>query len=104
MNTAAKAITCKRSMIMSHHYLLSYTCFDRQLIVFKILLYTFKAIHGVTPTHLTELIRPYVPKQALRSTDQLLQQQPTHKLKSIGLRAYLWNSLPFEMQRICLYF
>ena len=53
---------------------------------------------------LTELISPYIPRRALRSADQLLLEQPTHKLKSIGLRAfsvsapYLWNSLPFEIR------
>ncbi|CAH3113641.1 unnamed protein product [Porites lobata] len=62
------------------------------------------ALHGATPTSLTELISPYVPRRALRSADQLLLQQPTHKLKLIGLRAfsvcapYLWNSLPFEIK------
>ena len=69
----------------------------------KILLYTFKALHGATPTYLTELISPYVPRRALTSADQLLLEQPTLKLK-IGLRAfsvcapYLWNSLPFEIK------
>ena len=77
----------------------------RQRIVFKILLYTFKALHGATPMYLTELISPYIPRRAIRSADQLLLEQPTHKLKSIGLRAfssvcapYLWNSLPFEIK------
>ena len=71
---------------------------------FKILLYTFKALHGATPTYLTELISPYVARRALRSADQLLLKQPRHKLKLIGLRAfsvcapYLWNSLPFEIK------
>ena len=66
-------------------------------------MYTFKALHAVTPTYLAELISPYVLRRALRSTDKLLLEQPTHKLKSIGLRAfsvyvpYLWNSLPFEI-------
>ena len=75
-----------------------------QRIVFKILLYTFKALHGATPKYLTELISPYVPRRALRSADQLLLEQPTHKLKLIGLRAfsvcppYLWNSLLFEIK------
>ena len=75
-----------------------------QRIVFKILLYTLKALHGATPTYLTEFISPYVPRRALRSADQLLLEQPTHKLKLIGLRAfsvcapYLWNSLPFEIK------
>ena len=103
MNAAAKLITCKRKLdnvtplLIKLHWLPV-----RQRIVFKIFLYAFKALHGVTPTYLAELISPYVPRRALRSTDQLLLEQPMHKLKSVGLRAfsvcmsYLWNSLPFE--------
>ena len=105
MNAAAKVITCKRKfdhvtpLLIELHWLPV-----RQRIVFKILLYTFKALHGATPTYVTELISPYVPRRALRSADQLLLEQPTHKLKLIGLRAfsvcapYLWNSLPFEIK------
>ena len=105
MNAAAKVITCKRKfdhvtpLLIELHWLPV-----RQRIVFKILLYTFKALHGATPTYLTELISPYVPRRALWSADQPLLEQPTHKLKLIGLRAfsvcapYLWNSLPFEIK------
>ena len=105
MDATAKAITCKRKfdhvtpLLIELHWLPV-----RQRIVFKILLYTFKALHGATPTYLTELISPYVPRRALRSADQPLLEQPTHKLKLIGLRAfsvcapYLWNSLPFEIK------
>ena len=76
----------------------------RQRIVFKILLYNFKALNGVLPTNLTELISSCVPGQALRFADQLLLELPTQKLKSIGLRAssvctpYLWDSLPFKIK------
>ncbi|XP_067050289.1 uncharacterized protein [Acropora muricata] len=105
MNAEAKVIICERKfdhvtpLLIELHWLPV-----RQRIVFKILLYTFKALHGVTPMYLTELISPYIPRRALRSADQLLLEQPTHKLKSIGLRAfsvcalYLWNSLPFEIK------
>ena len=105
MNTEAKVITCKRKfdhvtpLLIELHWLPV-----RQRIVFKILLYTFKALHGVTPTYLTELISPYVPQRAHRSADQRLLEEPTHKLKSIGFRAflecapYLWNSLLFEIK------
>ena len=61
-------------------------------------------LHGATPTYLTELISLHVPRRALRSADQPLLEQPTHKLKLIGLRAFsvcapkLWNSLPFEIK------
>ena len=46
----------------------------------------------------------FAPGRHFRSADQLLLEQPTHKLKLIGLRAlsvcapYLWNSLPFEIK------
>ena len=60
----------------------------RQRIVFKTILYTFKALHGVTPTYLTELVSPYVPTQGLRSADQPLLERPMHKRKSIGSRAF----------------
>ena len=72
--------------------------------VFKILLYNFKALHGVLPTYLTELISSCVPGQPLRFADQLLLELPTQKLKSIGFRAfsvctpYLWDSLPFKIK------
>ena len=106
MNAAAKGITCKQKLdhitplLIELHWLPV-----RQRIIFKILLYTLKALHGPAPTYLTELISPYVPRRALRSADQLLLEQPTHKLKLTGLRAfsvcapYLWNSVLFEIKR-----
>ena len=63
MNAAAKEITCKRKfdhdtpLLIELHWLPV-----RQRIVFKILLYTFKALHGATPTYVTELISLYVPR------------------------------------------
>ena len=100
-----KRSLASESLIMSLHYLLSYTGSPSVSVLFLRSYCTpFKALHGATPTSLTELISPYVPRRALRSADQLLLQQPTHKLKLIGLRAfsvwapYLWNSLPFEIK------
>ena len=63
-----------------------------------------EVLHGAASTYLTELTSPYVPRRALRSADQLLLEQPTHKLKLTGLRAFsvcvpcLWNSVPFEIK------
>ena len=100
-----KRSLASESLIMSHHYLLSYTGSPSVSVLFLRSYCTpFKALHGATPTSLTELISPYVPRRALRSADQLLLEQPTHKLKLIGLRAfsvcapYLWNPLPFEIK------
>ena len=70
----------------------------------KILLTTFKALHGINPLYLCELISPYQPRRALRSSDQLLLEQPAYKLKSYGSRAFsvcapgLWNKLPLEIK------
>ena len=100
-----KRSLASESLIMLHYYLLSYTGSPSVSVLFLRSYCTpFKALHGATPTSLTELISPYVPRRALRSADQLLLEQPTHKLKLIGLRAfsvcapYLWNSLPFEIK------
>ena len=105
MNAAAKVITCEQKLdhvtplLIELHWLPV-----RQRIIFKISMYTFKVLHGAAPAYLTELISPYVPRRALRSADQLLLEQPTHKLKLTGLRAfsvcapYLWNSVPLEIK------
>ena len=41
----------------------------KERINFKILLTTFKALHGINPLYLCELISPYQPRRALRSSD-----------------------------------
>ena len=76
----------------------------KERINFKILLTTFKALHGINPLYLCELISPYQLRRALRSSDQLLLEQPAYKLKSYDSRAFsmcapgLWNKLPLEIK------
>ena len=76
----------------------------KERINFKILLTTFKALRGINPLYLRELISPYQPRRALRSSDQLLLEQPAYKLKSYGSRAFslcapgLWNMLPRKIR------
>ena len=73
---------------------------------FKILLITFKVIHGLAPEYLHELICVKAPSRYhLRSNDQLLLSQPKFKsLKTLGDRAFisaapnLWNSLPNDIR------
>ena len=68
------------------------------------ILTTFKALHGINPLYLRELISPYQPRRALRSSNQLLLEQPAYKLKSYGSRAFsvcapgLWNKLPLKIR------
>ena len=68
-------------------------------ITFKTLLLTFKFLHGLAPTYLSALLSPYCPTRSLRSSDQLLLNQPTSRTK-IGERSFscaapsAWNQLP----------
>ena len=76
-------------------------------LVFKILLLTFKILHGTAPTYLNSLISPK-PQSCynLRSScDTPLLKQPSFKSKvTLGDRSFtctapkLWNALPFEVR------
>ena len=73
---------------------------------FKILLITYKALHGLAPNHITELItvKP-LSCYNLRSDGELFLQRPTIKSsatledRSFALAApMLWNELPTEIR------
>ena len=69
---------------------------------FKILLITYKAIHGLAPAYLSELITlKTVSRYSLRSSGEVLLQPPRIKtLRTLGDRSFtvaapaLWNNLP----------
>uniref|UniRef100_G3Q7R2 Uncharacterized protein n=1 Tax=Gasterosteus aculeatus TaxID=69293 RepID=G3Q7R2_GASAC len=69
-------------------------------ISYKILTFTYKALHQLAPPYLSELLSPYQPHRSLRSTSARLLFTPKSKLRSFGDRAFtkaapkLWNSLP----------
>ena len=75
-----------------------------QRILYKILVLTFKSIHGQGPQYLSELLQPYNPVCALRSSDKLLLTVPKSKYvetskRAFGIRAPMeWNNLPFEIR------
>ena len=75
----------------------------KQRISFKMLLLTYKCIHGATPAYLTELIQLYEPRRSLRPQGQLLLRPVTASM-SYGNRSFsnaaplLWNSLPLEIR------
>ena len=68
-------------------------------IKFKVLLFVFKALHGI-PTYLSSLLSYYQPTRSLRSTDQLLLKIPRTNKVSFGGRAFSvfgpkhWKTLP----------
>ena len=78
----------------------------RQRITYKILLLTFKCLHGQAPVYLSELLEFYTPPRCLRSSAQRLLRERRSKLKRSGDRAFataapkLWNSLPEDMRKI----
>ena len=73
-------------------------------IVFKILLITYKSLHGLSPKYITELLHPKVNVRVLRSSDKGLLEVPSTKLKTKGDRAFkkvaptLWNDLPLFLK------
>jgi hypothetical protein len=107
LNTAARIVT--RTKIGSHitpvlkslHWLPVV-----QRCVFKTALLTFKVIHGLAPSYLSELIRYRSTSRDLRSINDVLLDVPKYN-SCIGSRAFvfcapkLWNSLPYEL-RTCV--
>ncbi len=76
----------------------------RYRIDFKVLLLVFKALNGLTPVYLSDLLSAHNPGRSLRSSNQRLLKVPRDKLKSRGDRAFtvaapkLWNSLPVSIR------
>ena len=76
----------------------------RKRITFKILLITYKALHGLAPTYLSELLTVYKPSRCLRSEISNLLVVPKCRTKLYGERAFavaaptLWNKLPSEIK------
>ena len=71
-------------------------------IIFKILLYVYKSLHGLTPTYLSDSISLHKPsRQGLRSAmDATRLMVPPRSRRMVGERAFpicapkLWNDLP----------
>ena len=76
-----------------------------QRINFKILLQTFKALNGLAPTYLSDIIQPYVNQRGnLRSENQHLLVLPKKLKVRYGQRSFsyaaprLWNCLPLSIR------
>ena len=57
----------------------------KQRIDFKILLLTYKALNGLAPAYIRELLTPYIHARTLRSMDNNLLEPPKHMEVSIGV-------------------
>ena len=77
----------------------------KQRIDFKILLLTYKALNGLAPAYMRELLIPYSPKRTLRSTENHLLTPPRCRLEYFGTRSFaaaaptLWNNLSLNIKQ-----
>ena len=100
-NTAARIVTRSRRtdhispVLRSLHWLPVQYRLD-----YKILLLTYKALNGLTPVYIQDLIKPYKPRRSLRSDSKNLLYVPNSRRKTYGGCAFsvtapkLWNALP----------
>ena len=71
---------------------------------FKLLLVTFKALHGLSPGYIFDMLVPYSPTRALRSAGKGLLTIPESRLATKGDRSFsvlapkLWNALPEQIR------
>ncbi|XP_046562416.1 uncharacterized protein LOC124271361 [Haliotis rubra] len=71
---------------------------------YKILTYTFTALHGTAPAYLQVLITPYNPTRSLRSESASLLTVPRKHTARYGERCFhktastLWNTLPVGLR------
>ena len=72
----------------------------KQRIAFKIIVLTYKALHGMAPPYISQMLTPYNPSRTLRSASKSLLSEFCPKCVTFGGRAFsraaptLWNSLP----------
>ncbi len=104
-NSAARILTGARKnehitpILKSLHWLSV-----RFRVDFKILMLTYKALHGLAPQYLSALLTLYTPKRLLRSSQAGLLVVPQTRLRSVGDRAFssyaprLWNALPLQIR------
>ena len=72
-------------------------------IIFKVVLLTFKALHGLAPNYLRTLLQSYIPSRSLRSETGNLLIMPKARRK-LGCQSFavaapkLWNDLPVNIR------
>ena len=73
-------------------------------IEYKILMYVYKALNGLAPKYIADLLTSYTPGRHLRSSNVGLLHIPKTHLGSFGDKAFstsapiLWNSLPVKIK------
>ena len=103
-NIAARVVTRTRirdhitPVLMNLHWLPV-----EQRIQYKLLIQVYKALNGLAPEYITELLQAYVPTRTLRSAGAHLLLEPKTTTRW-GARAFskaapvLWNTLPTTLR------
>ncbi|KAJ8024621.1 hypothetical protein HOLleu_34570 [Holothuria leucospilota] len=77
----------------------------RERIIYKIALLTYKALHGMAPSYIADLLSEYKPSRSLRSSSQCFLKRPQSVCTSYyGDRSFsvaaptVWNNLPHHIR------
>jgi hypothetical protein len=105
-NTAARLVLCasRRDHITPLLCQLHWLSVEYRA-MFKILLLTYKAMNAMAPEFICDLIHPYVPSRALRSSCENLLRVTRSSTKFYGERSFavaaptLWNRLPTDIRQ-----
>ncbi len=109
LNTARRIVTLsmKHEHITPILYMLHWLPVEQQ-IHFKLLLTTFKVIHGQAPDYMRDLLKPieeYRPSRSLTSDNCMLLSIPDFNMVHYGRRAFspavprLRNNIPVEIRK-----
>ncbi len=109
-NSAARLLTSTNKSAHITPILFNLHCLPVSICVkYKIILLTFKALKGLAPSYLSDLLSSYIPSRSLRSSNSELLCVPRFRLSSMGGRSFsvtapkLWNLLPLAFAHvICL--
>lgn len=105
-NCAARVITRTRKrehitpVLESLHWLPV-----EQRVIYKMMVFTFRAIQGLAPGYICDMVNLYTPTKCLRSADQCQLVVPRCKTKLGGTSFYasapkLWNCLPIALRSV----
>ena len=77
----------------------------KQHAIYKILLLTYKALHGLSPVFISDLLHVHVPSRTLRSLSECRLEVPRTRTKTYGDQTFafaaadMWNKLPNDIRQ-----
>ena len=76
----------------------------KKRIEYNVLILAYKAMHGLSPGYIADMLTKYTPTRTLRSQDDNRLVVPRVRLKTVGQRSFhyatpvLWNNLPDHLR------